>query len=163
MIRKASMQDLPAILDIYAYARKFMADTGNPAQWGDGYPQRDVLERDIDLGQLYIIEEDNATVGVFAFIIGADPTYAVIDDGSWLSDAPYGTIHRIAGNGKTHGLLQQTVAFCGQQIAHLRIDTHADNRIMQHLIAKCGFSRCGIIYVRGGSPRIAYELVPGSC
>ena len=29
---------------------------------------------------------------------------------------------------------------------------------MQHLILQCGFTRRGIIYVRDGSPRIAYEM-----
>ena len=30
--------------------------------------------------------------GVFAFIIGDDPTYQVIEDGGWLNDNPYGAI-----------------------------------------------------------------------
>lgn len=39
-------------------------------------------------------------VGTFCFIVGEDPTYAVIDNGKWLNDAPYGVIHRMASNGK---------------------------------------------------------------
>ena len=54
--------------------------------------------------------------------------------------------------------MKQIVGFCRAQIHHLRIDTHADNHIMQHLILQCGFTRRGIIYVRDGSPRIAYEM-----
>lgn len=46
--------------------------------------------------QLYVIEEDGQIHGVFAFILGADPTYAVIEDGAWRSDEAYGTIHHIA-------------------------------------------------------------------
>ena len=34
------------------------------------------------------------------FIIGADPTYEVIEDGAWPDNSPYGTIHRIAGDGQ---------------------------------------------------------------
>ena len=72
---------------------------------------------------------------------------------------PYGVIHMVASDGTIHGFLQQIVAFCEWQTKHLRIDTHHDNKVMQHVIAKNGFSRRGIIYlVNGdGSARIAYE------
>ena len=160
MIRKAARGDLPEIMRVYAYARKFMIDSGNASQWGANYPPEALIAQDIACGQSYVITGENGEIcGVFAFIIGEDPTYAVIEDGAWLSDAPYGVIHRIAGNGTVHGLMQQAVDFCRGQIPHLRIDTHADNHVMQHLIAKCGFTRCGIIHVRDGSPRIAYEML----
>lgn len=102
-----------------------------------------LLRDDIAQKQLYMIEQDGAICGVFVFIIGEDPTYAVIDEGAWLSNAPYGTIHRVASNGTVHGIMKQIVGFCRAQIHHLRIDTHADNHIMQHLILQCGFTRPG--------------------
>ena len=37
-IRKATMNDLPDILAIYAYAREYMKEHGNPDQWKDNYP-----------------------------------------------------------------------------------------------------------------------------
>lgn len=40
---------------------------------------------------------------------------------------------------------------------NIRIDTHADNKTMQHLIEADGFTRCGIIYIADGTPRIAYQ------
>ena len=33
--------------------------------------------------------------------------------------------------------------------------------LFQHVIEKCGFKRCGIIYVSNGTPRIAYEWITG--
>ena len=33
------------------------------------------------------------------------------------------------------------------QCGHLRIDTHGDNTVMQNLVKKAGFTRCGTIYV----------------
>ena len=33
--------------------------------------------------------------------------------------------------------------------SNIRIDTHLDNRIMQHVIKKYGFTYCGIIYLAG--------------
>ena len=54
MFRGARHSDLEQILDIYARARKVMAASGNPTQWGDGYPPREMLEEDIDANRLFI-------------------------------------------------------------------------------------------------------------
>ena len=96
---------------------------------------------------------------MFAFILGDDPTYARIE-GAWKSDASYGTIHRIASDGEVKGIFAAAIAFCKTRSAHLRIDTHADNKTMRHAIEKAGFKECGIIRVADGTPRIAYELIP---
>ena len=40
--------------------------------------------------------------------------------------------------------------------SRLRIDTHADNRIMQRLLLDRGFCHCGTILLKDGSPRLAY-------
>ena len=155
MIRKANLDDLPRILEIYAYARQFMRNTGNPTQWKEGTPAESALRRDIAAGQLYVQENDGVHA-VFALILGNDPTYAEID-GAWLSDAPYATLHRVAGDGTRHGVLNQAVEFAKTQCGHLRIDTHKDNQIMQRAIAKNGFRYCGVIITDDGTPRLAYE------
>ncbi len=158
LVRKANHQDLERIEEIYSYARQFMADTGNPNQWGKTNPPKEQLVEDIQLGRLYVITEADNIHGVFYFYIGEDPTYQKIFHGAWHSGSPYGTIHRIAGDG-SRGILRTAAAFCEKQIGHLRIDTHADNQIMQRAVAKEGFQRCGIIYIADGSPRIAYDRI----
>lgn len=161
-IRHAVQQDKAVIMNIYAYARKFMAEHGNPNQWKNNNPSEETIDNDILSGQLYVIYESGnseAVHGVFYFHIGEDATYAVIEDGQWMSDETYGTIHRIASDGTVHGVLSLAVEFCEKQIKHLRIDTHKDNTIMQHVIEKNGFAKCGTIYVKDGSPRITYEKV----
>lgn len=157
-IRKARWEDLPRIEEIYANARKFMAETGNPNQWGNTTPVTSLLEDDIRKGDLYVMTYEDTIHGVFYFYIGIDPTYGVIEDGQWRSDSPYGTIHRIAGDG-SGSVLATAVAFGKEHIGHLRIDTHEDNKIMQRAIAKQGFQRSGIIHLANGSPRIAYDLL----
>lgn len=173
MIRLAEMADFPQILAVYQKAREFMKENGNPSQWGDTFPREEVLRNDIEEKKhLYVItrgEKDAEIIaGVFALIIGPDPTYAVIkpyggdppeNTGFWLDESLYGTIHRLASGGRAHGIFAEAIAYSRRQIAHLRIDTHADNLIMQSLIARAGFSRRGIIYTDDGSPRIAYELI----
>lgn len=160
IIRRAAKDDMPEILRIYEYARDFMVRTGNPNQWTDGWPWQSVLEEDIGEGQLFVIENESGVHGVFAFIIGKDPTYSVIEDGEWISDSEYGTIHRIAGDGQLQGVLENALKFCFKRINHIRIDTHNDNRVMQHLLEKNDFTRCGIIHcTEDGTPRIAYERI----
>ena len=51
------------------------------------------------------------------------------------------------------------VEYGRSRCCHIRVDTHADNKPMQHLAEKYGFSRRGIIYVEDGTPRIAYDLL----
>lgn len=158
-IQNAKLNDLSDINKVYAYARGFMAENGNATQWGSSYPEEEVLKSDISAGNLYTVKSDGEICGVFSFILGADETYAVIEDGAWLSDGEYGTIHRVAGNGTVPGIFGHIMEFCLKKNRHLRIDTHHDNKIMQHIIEKNGFTRCGIIYCNDGSPRIAYERI----
>lgn len=157
-IRLANYDDLDKILDIYAYARTFMANTGNPNQWINGHPNKELLLSDIEESQLYVVLNGVELCGVFALIYGNDPTYNEID-GRWVSDTPYGTIHRLASSGKVKGVFDFAIAYCYAKIQHLRIDTHQDNKIMQHLILKNGFKKCGIIHILSGDSRIAYERV----
>lgn len=157
MIRLAKYEDLERIMDIYAAARKYMADNGNVTQWTDSYPSKEMLEGDIEKEQLFVYEVSNKIHGVFAFIIGPEETYSYIENGSWKNDAPYGTIHRVASDGVVKGVFSQCLEFCKARIPNLRIDTHKDNHTMQRLIEKSGFEKCGIIYVQNGTPRIAYQ------
>ena len=157
-VRTAEEKDLTRILEIYAYARDFMAKTGNPNQWGKTHPPRQQLQEDIRIGQLYVVEDDSGMHGVFAYLTGEDPTYGYIEDGAWLSDSPYGTIHRVAADG-SGGVFTAVMNYALGQNPHVRIDTHHDNQVMQHVVEKHGFHRCGIIYLENGDPRIAYERV----
>ena len=157
-IRPTTYADIDALLAIFAYARQQMAADGNPTQWGDGYPGRQQLEEDIRRGVSYVVEANGKIYATFVFIIGEDSTYDIIGDGAWIDDSlPYGTIHRIASNGQTRGVFNSVLDWCTAHCANIRIDTHQDNRRMIHLIEKAGFSRCGIIYTRDHSPRIAYQ------
>lgn len=95
MIRLAVPEDFTSIMSIYAYARSFMQETGNPNQWGNHFPPEELIHNRIRDKQLFVLEENGTLHGAFAFIIGEDPTYLQIDDGSWLSDAPYARSTRL--------------------------------------------------------------------
>ena len=160
-IRKTRLEDLNTVMVLYAHARAFMAEHGNPNQWGPTcWPPEDLIRQDIARGKSYVCVAEDRIVGVFYFDQGQDiePTYAQIEDGAWRDQSPYGVVHRIASDGTQRG----TGAFCINwaygQCGHLRIDTHGDNRVMQGLLAKLGFVHCGTIHVReDNDPRLAYE------
>ena len=158
MIRKAMKSDLDTIYKIYDYARNQMIKNGNPNQWTNGYPSQSLLEDDIKKECMYIFEENGEVHGAFVFIIGDEPTYKEIKNGKWHSNKTYGTIHRIASDGKIKQSLKKTVDFALNKIDYIRIDTHEDNKIMQHLVLKLSFKYCGIIYVDDDTPRFAYDL-----
>lgn len=158
-IRRATLQDLDRMLEIYDYARAFMRSTGNPTQWSGGYPSRELLLADIEEGVSFVAEEEGVIHGTFMFYNGKDGIYDVIEDGAWLNDEPYAVIHRIAGDGQIKGLLSMAVEYGSQFSDNLRMDTHRDNRVMQHTLEKNGFVRCGIIHLENGDPRIAYHRI----
>jgi len=159
IIRKATKDDLDEIMAVYDKARQFMRDSGNDRQWINGYPHRELVESDIEKSELFVCDEKGETAAVFAFIIGDDPTYAYIEDGSWKSNTLYGTIHRIGSTGKYRGMGKFCFDYCKSCIGHLRGDTHKANLNMQKQFINNGFERCGIIYVDDGTPRIAYEYI----
>lgn len=157
-IRLAENSDLEEILKVYEAARKYMAENGNASQWGTTHPPKEMLIEDIKKGQLYVGEKYGKVHASFAFISGVDPTYVNIYDGNWINENEYMTIHRIASDGKYRGVFKNCMDFCKEKCNNLRIDTHENNKTMQHVLDKNGFIRCGIIYLENGEPRIAYHF-----
>lgn len=214
-IRKTTINDLDTVMKIYARARSFMADTGNPTQWKDSYPSEELIRKDILDGVSYVcVDEDSedprtnpdregtekssgsrtlengnakeneagssgsgmpygengeenevrsgsenpeVIEAVFMYDVREDPTYAVIEDGAWPNDRPYGVLHRIASSGRKKGVASFCMQWCFAQCGNLRCDTHDDNKVMQHVMRKNGFEYCGRIYVEDGSPRVAFQ------
>ncbi len=158
-IRKATEEVLDEILKIYAHARKFMAQNGNPAQWGDSYPPPERVKQDIAEGKCHVCVENGRILCVFYFAREEDPTYRVIREGSWLNDEPYAVVHRIASAEGTKGAASFCLNWAFEQTGNIRIDTHDDNKPMQGLLKKSGFRYCGRITLADGSPRIAYQKI----
>lgn len=157
MIRKAKKEDLAEIMEIYAYARQLMKDRGNPTQWGEEYPPRDLIEEDIENEVCYVVQQDGKLGGVFYFKVEEDESYKSIFEGEWLNDEEYGVIHRIASVGS--GVFSEALKMCEEKCDNLRIDTHDDNFVMQKILDKNGFEYCGRITFEDGSERLAYQKI----
>ena len=136
------------VMFIFEQARQFMRLNGNLHQWTGGYTSKEVLEADIS---------SNSSTFCFRYGFSPEPTYNVIYDGGWLNEKPYGVIHRIASSGKVGGVFSACLEWCSRYVDNIRIDTHRDNRVMQELLLRHGFRRCGIIYLANGDERIAFQ------
>ena len=165
IIREAKPTDMAAIMQVMEAAKKIMRSSGNMHQWGDGYPSEAVIFGDMEKHGGFVIEESDGEspstgriVGYFAFLPSPEPTYSKIYNGEWLDDIQsYHVIHRIASYPEIHGIFSDIMDFSFSHDSNIRIDTHKDNRIMQHNIAKHGFTYCGIIYLANGDERLAYQ------
>lgn len=155
-IRKTADADIDSAVEIYSLAREFMRTTGNPNQWV-GRPDRDDVIKDIADGNGYVCVENDEVVGVFFFRIGVDKTYLKIENGEWLSDAPYAVIHRIAVKYHGRGIADFIYNEVFKMWQNVRIDTHRDNIPMQKSLTKNGFRYCGIIHLENGEERLAYQ------
>lgn len=56
-IRPSQLSDLDRLMEIFDHARKFMASVGNGNQWINGYPQRELIAKEITDGHCYACED----------------------------------------------------------------------------------------------------------
>ena len=158
-IRKTNLSELDNVMKIYAGARKFMAEHGNPTQWGNNKPSREQVEQDILAGKSYVCIEGNQIAAVFYFAKEEDPTYEKIYDGQWLNGEEYAVVHRIASAGTVKGAGSFCMQWACEQFGNIKIDTHKDNYVMQSMLKKNGFWHCGTIYLEDGESRLAFQKV----
>ena len=160
IIREARPTDMAEIMKVMDAAKGIMRQSGNMHQWGEGYPSEAVIKADMERNGGFIIEDDACIVGYFAFLPSPEPTYDKIYEGKWINDTqPYHVVHRIASYPDVHGIFSSIMDFCFYHDTNIRIDTHHDNKIMQHNILKHGFTYCGIIYLLSGDKRLAYQKI----
>jgi len=155
-IRKARQADLSTCMAIYRHAQWYMMNNGNPDQWGFVHPPEEMIEDEIEHGDLYVCENLGEVVGCFYFKMEDDPTYHKID-GAWLNDRPYGVVHHIARAENAPGVGEFSLNWCYDQCHNLRIDTHEANQPMRYLLKRMGFTYTGIIWLRNGDERMAFQ------
>lgn len=160
-LRPAVTADIDAALSIIRQGQAHLKAQGID-QWQNGYPDRLRLEQDVEEHIGFIITDGTETLGYLCIVLTGEPAYDIIQ-GDWISAGPYAVIHRIAFSDAARGQGLSTCVFaladeyCREKnIPALRIDTHADNHKMQHVLAKNGFRFCGIVEYTSGLRR-AYE------
>ncbi len=159
-IRKGTKEDLNRLMELYADARVYMAENGNPTQWGDNWPPEDVIIGDIEAEKNYVCIDNGEIVGTFFMDEGPDPMYAKIVDGDWVdNEKPYVVVHRITTDRNKRGVGRFIMNYAFEQLGNARVDTHRNNKPMQGLINSCGFTYCGVVFMEDGDERLAFQKI----
>ena len=170
-MRPATVDDVPAIVATLEAGRALLAADGID-QWQNGTgPDVDLVTEDVERGWGRVFLVDGQVAATAALIDEPEPNYAHMLEGAWQvrgdAAAPYATIHRVAVAPAFRGMhvAQRFYARLIEEarargFAEIRVDTHADNVRMQHVIASAGFTRACTVLI-GNNPkdlRWAYQL-----
>lgn len=159
--RQAQTQEANAIWGILQEAVERRKADGS-AQWQDGYPNLQVVEKDISRGAGYVLVDGDHLVAYCAILIDDEPAYQDID-GGWLTDGSFVVFHRVAvsqnyiGMGMAQQLMTHIETFAKKHtINSVRADTNYDNTAMLRIFEKMNYQYCGEVVFRG-SARKAFE------
>lgn len=163
IFRKADQIDADQIWDILHQAIQRRKQDGSK-QWQDGYPNPDIIQKDIEKGVGFVLSHGEKIIGYSAVMINDEPTYADIE-GEWLTNRDFVVVHRVAisedylGKGLAVQMLKHIEQYAiNNSINSIKVDTNFDNPAMINIFEKLGYIYCGEVYFRG-SPRRAYEKV----
>ena len=159
--RKATATDIPKIWAIIQQAIVRRKNDGSQ-QWQDGYPNEDVIRKDIEKGIGYVLTDDNTTIGYAAILFNDEPAYEQLN-GTWLTNGDFAVVHRVAifddylGKGLAQKIFLYTEDLAiANNIFSIKVDTNFDNLPMLKILEKLGYSYCGEVTFRG-SFRKAFE------
>lgn len=162
MIEKAKLTDLSEIVAVIESARAFLKAQEIDQWQKSAYPAAADVRSDIENNVAHVLKVDGKVAAYAAVMTGFDPAYDLIH-GAWRNDShDYVTVHRMAvstafrGQALGQGFLTSVFeTFSTYQ--DFRVDTHPDNQIMQHILTKLGFEKCGVVMFEGA--RWAYQKV----
>lgn len=159
--RKAAGEDFSRIMELINEAKAFLRAQGVD-QWQNGYPNEEAVQGDLAEGTGYVMETERGVDGYACISFTGEPCYADLQ-GEWLSLQPYVVIHRMAisddckGKGAAGAFFGFAQSLCEErQIHSMKVDTDADNKMMQQVLKKFGFTYCGTVCF-DNSEKIAFE------
>ncbi len=165
MIRKALPSDLNSIFSLTQACAKAMINKGI-YQWNEHYPAKERFQIDIELQELYVLEEEQCIKGIVVVTDIVDKEYIPV---AWLTDNHKNLyIHRLAidpnywGQGYAQQLMDFAENFARQnKYQSVRLDTFSQNLRNQKFYETRGYQRLGNIYFPKQSehPFYCYELV----
>ncbi|MES2578268.1 MAG: GNAT family N-acetyltransferase [Bacteroidota bacterium] len=161
--RKAELSEIAPIWEILQQAIQRRKEDGSN-QWQDGYPNPEVIQKDIEKGKGFVLVDGETIIGYSAVLINDEPAYEKIE-GEWLTNGDFVVLHRVAisekylGKGLAKMILKYIEEFAvSNNIYSIKADTNFDNIAMMKIFESSGYTYCGEVYFRG-SPRKAYEKV----
>ncbi len=135
-------------------------------QWNDYYPSKEVLQKDIELQQIWKLVDENEIVGIMVLTEIVDEEY---DSVQWLTKSkPNLFIHRLAinpifqGKGYARKLMDFAEKFAVENhYASIRLDTFSQNKRNQYFYEQRNYVKLESIYFPNQSefPFYCYEKV----
>lgn len=164
-LKLAKLKDKNLILQFYKDGSEKLKSEDIDQWQGKKMPNLNNFSSLLQNQELFILEDNLDIVGTVT-IKKSDFDYENNMNGQWLTDDAYIAIHRVA-TGKEYrkkGYGRNILELCEDyarknNIFSVRIDTHRNNKSMQSLIQKLGYTYCGIVYINGTDERFAYEKV----
>ena len=165
MIRHAKISEIKDILNITKSCATKMQENGI-FQWNEHYPSKTAFVRDVERGELYVIEENGIVLGTIVISTIMDEEYVPIE---WLTPNGNSTyIHRLSihPDHQGKGLAQQLMDFAENYsrkngFVSVRLDTFSQNHRNQRFYEQRGYQKLGDIFFPKQSehPFHCYELV----
>ncbi len=162
IFRKATTEDIDTIERMIKAASGRLGAAGID-QWQRGYPNRTSIENDVEAGVGMVLALGNEILAYGAVIFTGELAYDDLTDGQWLTNGEYAVVHRLCvseifvGMGFAKQFMSAAEAMAAERVKSFRIDTHPDNKIMQNLVERMGFTYCGDVVIE--SRRLAYEKI----
>lgn len=168
MIRPAKVEEIPEIMEMArACGRAMQAD--GIYQWTEVYPTREAFIRDIDRGELWVIDPGSGPVGTIAVSTWMDEEYRSV---RWLTpNRSNRYVHRLGihPDFQRQGLAQQLMDHAEslalrEGAPSIRLDTFSRNHRNQRFYEQRGYQRLGAVYFPRQSPYpfYCYERVLNS-
>lgn len=160
-LRLAELEEIQVAIDIINTAKEHLREQGID-QWQTGYPDYNCIKNDIELKKGFFVVDDENVLGYLCIDYDGEPAYKDMK-GKWNTSEKYVVVHRMAfvDNARGKGLSSLTFRLVEELskekgITSFRVDTDADNKKMQHILQKNGFSYCGTIWF-DNSEKIAFD------
>ena len=164
-IEKASNIDLEKMYAITKSCGKQMIENGI-FQWNELYPSKEVLQKDIELQQIWKLTNSNNIVGIIVLTEIEDKEYKNVE---WLTENIKNLyIHRLAvapkfqGKGCAQALMNFAEDYAKENnYKSVRLDTFSQNKRNQHFYEQRNYTRLESIYFPSQSafPFYCYELI----
>ncbi len=164
-IKNATSEDIDQLYSITKSCAKNMIEKGI-FQWDEHYPSREILQKDIDLQQLWKLEDTDTIIGLIVLTENIDEEYKNV---KWLTENHNNLfVHRLAinphlqGKGYAQKLMDFAENFARERnYKSIRLDTFSKNKRNQQFYEKRNYTRLESIYFLNQSkhPFYCYEMI----
>jgi ribosomal protein S18 acetylase RimI-like enzyme len=165
MIKRAVISDLEQLYSLTKSCAKHLIESGI-FQWNEHYPSKKVLLKDIELQQLWKLEDNEEIVGIIVLTEIENSAYKNI---KWITKNHKNLyVHRLAVNPSFQGkgYAQKLMDFAenyakNNKYNSIRLDTFSQNKRNQEFYKKRNYTKLGSVNFPKQSeyPFYCYELI----